>query len=200
MFVGKNDIRNPDLILPFKKNKKKVKENKKKWNNIIKEKNYSKKELENIFSDFKEKENFENEKKTNLYFFEYEEKEKNNKIALSCVKELLDKGVLLEEVFITTLDEAMSYMLDKKSKKAEEWRLQFMNEDNKVFVILDAYTLSRNQLEYSAKEFFTILKNKLVEDRYIHCYISLRNSKEKVDYMFVDGSRRFFKNNFIHYK
>ena len=52
----------------------------------------------------------------------------------------------------------MSYMLDKKSKKAEEWRLQFMNEDNKVFVILDVYTLSRNQLEYSAKEFFTILK------------------------------------------
>lgn len=200
MFVGKNDIRNPDLILPFKKNQKKIKENKKKWNNIIKEKNYSKKELENIFSDFKEKENFENEKQTNLFFFEYSEKEKNNKIALSCVKELLEKGVLLEEVFITTLDEAMSYMLDKKSKKAEEWRLQFMNEDNKVFVILDAYTLSRNQLEYSAKEFFTILKNKLVEDRYIHCYISLRNSKEKIDYMFVDGSRRFFKNNFIHYK
>lgn len=200
MFVGKNDIRNPDLILPFKKNQKKIKENKKKWNNIIKEKNYSKKELENIFSDFKEKENFENEKKTNLFFFEYSEKEKNNKIALSCVKELLEKGVLLEEVFITTLDEAMTYMLDKKSKKAEEWRLQFMNEDNKVFVILDAYTLSRNQLEYSAKEFFTILKNKLVEDRYIHCYISLRNSKEKIDYMFVDGSRRFFKNNFIHYK
>lgn len=200
MVVGKNDIRNPDLILPFKKNQKKIKENKKKWNNIIKEKNYSKKELENIFSDFKEKENFENEKQTNLFFFEYSEKEKNNKIALSCVKELLEKGVLLEEVFITTLDEAMSYMLDKKSKKAEEWRLQFMNEDNKVFVILDAYTLSRNQLEYSAKEFFTILKNKLVEDRYIHCYISLRNSKEKIDYMFVDGSRRFFKNNFIHYK
>ena len=200
MFVGKNDIRNPDLILPFKKKKKKIKENKKKWNNIIKEKNYSKKELENMFSDFKEKENFENEKKTNLFFFEYSEKEKNNKIALSCVKELLEKGVLLEEVFITTLDEAMTYMLDKKSKKAEEWRLQFMNEDNKVFVILDAYTLSRNQLEYSAKEFFTILKNKLVEDRYIHCYISLRNSKEKIDYMFVDGSRRFFKNNFIHYK
>lgn len=200
MFVGKNDIRNPNLILPFKKNQKKIKENKKKWNNIIKEKNYSKKELENIFSDFKEKENFENEKQTNLFFFEYSEKEKNNKIALSCVKELLEKGVLLEEVFITTLDEAMSYMLDKKSKKAEEWRLQFMNEDNKVFVILDAYTLSRNQLEYSAKEFFTILKNKLVEDRYIHCYISLRNSKEKIDYMFVDGSRRFFKNNFIHYK
>lgn len=199
MFVGKNDIRNPDLILPFKKNQKKIKENKKKWNNIIKEKNYSKKELENIFSDFKEKENFENEKQTNLFFFEYSEKEKNNKIALSCVKELLEKGVLLEEVFITTLDEAMSYMLDKKSKKAEEWRLQFMNEDNKVFVILDAYTLSRNQLEYSAKEFFTILKNKLIEDRYIHCYISLRNSKEKIDYMFVDGSRRFFKNNFIHY-
>lgn len=200
MFVGKNDIRNPDLILPFKKNQKKIKENKKKWNNIIKEKNYSKKELENIFSNFKEKENFENEKQTNLFFFEYSEKEKNNKIALSCVKELLEKGVLLEEVFITTLDEAMTYMLDKKSKKAEEWRLQFMNEDNKVFVILDAYTLSRNQLEYSAKEFFTILKNKLVEDRYIHCYISLRNSKEKIDYMFVDGSRRFFKNNFIHYK
>lgn len=204
MFVSRNDIRNPDLILPFKKkskkNQKKIKENKKKWNNIIKEKNYSKKELENIFSDFKEKENFENEKKTNLFFFEYSEKEKNNKIALSCVKELLEKGVLLEEVFITTLDEAMSYMLDKKSKKAEEWRLQFMNEDNKVFVILDAYTLSRNQLEYSAKEFFTILKNKLVEDRYIHCYISLRNSKEKIDYMFVDGSRQFFKNNFIHYK
>ena len=200
MFVGKNDIRNPDLILPFKKNQKKIKENKKKWNNIIKEKNYSKKELENIFSDFKEKENFENEKKTNLFFFEYSEKEKNNKIALSCVKELLEKGVLLEEVFITTLDEAMTYMLDNKSKKAEEWRLQFMNEDNKVFVILDAYTLSRNQLEYSAKEFFTILKNKLVEDRYIHCYISLRNSKEKIDYMFVDGSRQFFKNNFIHYK
>lgn len=200
MVVGKNDIRNPDLILPFKKNQKKIKENKKKWNNIIKEKNYSKKELENIFSDFKEKENFENEKQTNLFFFEYSEKEKNNKIALSCVKELLEKGVLLEEVFITTLDEAMTYMLDKKSKKAEEWRLQFMNEDNKAFVILDAYTLSRNQLEYSAKEFFTILKNKLVEDRYIHCYISLRNSKEKIDYMFVDGSRQFFKNNFIHYK
>lgn len=200
MFVSRNDIRNPDLILPFKKNQKEIKENKKKWNNIIKEKNYSKKELENIFSDFKEKENFDNEKKTNLFFFEYSEKEKNNKIALSCVKELLEKGVLLEEVFITTLDEAMSYMLDKKSKKAEEWRLQFMNEDNKVFVILDAYTLSRNQLEYSAKEFFTILKNKLVEDRYIHCYISLRNSKEKIDYMFVDGSRQFFKNNFIHYK
>lgn len=200
MFVSKNDIRNPDLILPFKKKQKKIKENKKKWNNIIKEKNYSKKELENIFSDFKEKENFENEKKTNLFFFEYSEKEKNNKIALSCVKELLEKGVLLEEVFITTLDEAMTYMLDKKSKKAEEWRLQFMNEDNKAFVILDAYTLSRNQLEYSAKEFFTILKNKLIEDRYIHCYISLRNSKEKIDYMFVDGSRRFFKNNFIHYK
>lgn len=200
MFVSRNDIRNPDLILPFKKNQKKIKENKKKWNNIIKEKNYSKKELENIFSDFKEKENFENEKKTNLFFFEYSEKEKNNKISLSCVKELLEKGVLLEEVFITTLDETMSYMLDKKSKKAEEWRLQFMNEDNKVFVILDAYTLSRNQLEYSAKEFFTILKNKLVEDRYIHCYISLRNSKEKIDYMFVDGSRQFFKNNFIHYK
>lgn len=200
MFVGKNDIRNPNLILPFKKNQKKIKENKKKWNNIIKEKNYSKKELENIFSNFKEKENFENEKKTNLFFFEYSEKEKNNKIALSCVKELLEKGVLLEEVFITTLDEAMTYMLDKKPKKAEEWRLQFMNEDNKVFVILDAYTLSRNQLEYSAKEFFTILKNKLVEDRYIHCYISLRNSKEKIDYMFVDGSRQFFKNNFIHYK
>lgn len=200
MVVGKNDIRNPDLILPFKKNQKKIKENKKKWNNIIKEKNYSKKELENIFSDFKEKENFENEKQTNLFFFEYPEKEKNNKIALSCVKELLEKGVLLEEVFITTLDEAMTYMLDKKSKKAEEWRLQFMNEDNKAFVILDAYTLSRNQLEYSAKEFFTILKNKLVEDRYIHCYISLRNSKEKIDYMFVDGSRQFFKNNFIHYK
>lgn len=200
MVVGKNDIRNPDLILSFKKKQKKIKENKKKWNNIIKEKNYSKKELENIFSDFKEKENFENEKNTNLFFFEYSEKEKNNKIALSCVKELLEKGVLLEEVFITTLDEAMTYMLDKKSKKAEEWRLQFMNEDNKVFVILDAYTLSRNQLEYSAKEFFTILKNKLIEDRYIHCYISLRNSKEKIDYMFVDGSRRFFKNNFIHYK
>lgn len=200
MFVSKNDIRNPNLILPFKKKQKKIKENKKKWNNIIKEKNYSKKELENIFSDFKEKENFENEKKTNLFFFEYSEKEKNNKIALSCVKELLEKGVLLEEVFITTLDEAMTYMLDKKSKKAEEWRLQFMNEDNKAFVILDAYTLSRNQLEYSAKEFFTILKNKLIEDRYIHCYISLRNSKEKIDYMFVDGSRRFFKNNFIHYK
>ena len=54
MFVGKNDIRNPNLILPFKKNQKKIKENKKKWNNIIKEKNYSKKELENIFSNFKE--------------------------------------------------------------------------------------------------------------------------------------------------
>ena len=80
MFVSRNDIRNPDLILPFKKNQKKIKENKKKWNNIIKEKNYSKKELENIFSDFKEKENFENEKKTNLFFFEYSEKAKNNKL------------------------------------------------------------------------------------------------------------------------
>ena len=39
MFVSRNDIRNPDLILPFKKNQKKIKENKKKWNNIIKEKN-----------------------------------------------------------------------------------------------------------------------------------------------------------------
>ena len=35
MFLGRNDIRNPDLILPFKKNKKKVKENKKKWRKII---------------------------------------------------------------------------------------------------------------------------------------------------------------------
>ena len=200
MFLGRNDIRNPDLILPFKKNKKKVKENKKKWNNIIKEKNYSKKDLEKLYSDFKEKENFENEKQTNLYFFEYEEKEKNNKIVLSCIEELLDKGIPLEEVFITTFEEAMTYMLDKKSEKAEKWRLQFMNEDVKVFVVLDAYTLSRNQLEYSGKEFFTILKNRLVEDKYIHCYISLKNSKEKIDYMFVDGSRRFFKNNFIHYK
>ena len=200
MFLGRKDIRNPDLILTFKKNKKKVKENKKKWNNIIKEKNYSKKDLEKLYSEFKEKENFENEKRTNLYFFEYKEKEKNNKILLSCIEELLDKGISLEEVFITTLEEAMTYMLDKKSEKAEKWRLQFMNEDIKVFVVLDAYTLSRNQLEYSAKEFFTILKNRLVEDKYIHCYISLKNSKEKIDYMFVDGSRRFFKNNFIHYK
>ena len=42
MFLGRKDIRNPDLILPFKKNKKKLKKNKKNKCKIRKNKYWKK--------------------------------------------------------------------------------------------------------------------------------------------------------------